>query len=391
MGDPQQDPPEAGLDLQQRLTEAQNLLVAGLPVEAFVATVRLTDAYPDYRIPEVDAASQLAEGIVETASPVTLASIEASLPNLWSSVQSAYAKERIARFYELRAAADEEGTPAWRDYVQKLADAHWQIIVEDPEDIVAYFKINTFLKSARALGGEDEAYERIKTHIDTLEPCAASFGGWLALAEKARERSAVGEVELYYQNMLNVAERGGLDSFLNDPDAPPTTKAARLYHIGYGYYSTHQLERALAQFQYVMDNFTDPPERAQWVHNVPVLFSGLLSARITAQLNVNDPYEGILAYHDFVQRNPDTAVAAQAMLEMGGLYLLHGDYRQAADVYRQVIQSHPGTEGASGAEAELEYVLNNLYGSVEVVATAEEVQPTCGSGAVRWHCGNTWP
>jgi hypothetical protein len=92
VADPPQDPPEAGSDLQQRLTEAQNLLIAGLPVEAFAATVRLADAYPDYRIPEVDAASKLAEGIVESASPVTLDAIEASLPNLWLSVQSAYAK-----------------------------------------------------------------------------------------------------------------------------------------------------------------------------------------------------------------------------------------------------------------------------------------------------------
>ncbi len=82
-------------------------------------------------------------------------------------------------------------------------------------------------------------------------------------------------------------------------------------------------------------------------------------------------YENALAaYHEYLTRYPEGSLAGGALLKIGAIHVLSGEYLQARQVYKQIISAYPGTQFGLDAQVETLFSYYSEGRYVEVIEQA---------------------
>jgi TolA-binding protein len=131
------------------------------------------------------------------------------------------------------------------------------------------------------------------------------------------------------------------------------------YYIGESYKNQFKWDKAIEQFQAVVDS--EPPTSYLGVE---------ARNRISQIREGRRDIERIKIIHD---NNPGTDMAADALLELGSVYENKlNDYDNAVKTYKQLLEEFPGSPKAAQAQINIGYV--HLYKTYDYVKAFEELK-----------------
>jgi RHS repeat-associated protein len=385
--------PDGPLEAATALAEADTLRNAGLNTEAVLAYIALMDAYPGTQ--EAAHANEGLESIAIAAGDGTLTQSEAyaidgALP-AWESL-SAAGRYVLHDWYWMRAlAAYEAGnTSAIEACYAQSRELAIQFLREHPDQALAMpvalelYETQDWAAS-HGLTTRTDAVSELERIAASNTPGLARMGANWALANHySKVKHARGAIILHNANILNELEYDYIDQILGDPYVQYWIKSLIGHAVGTALVSHGWLEEALQWYE-------NPAFHIRKTGGTTTEYINFDIAKIKQQLEPQNPAVAIAAFEEFINAYPDSELVPMACLEFGNIFMTAGDYRGAADLYRQVMQTYPDTTAAALAENELSFIMAYLYDSVQY-ATSEQVvgaepQPTqlaqlCGPEAL---------
>jgi RHS repeat-associated protein len=378
--------------LPAQLSSAQAAYNTGEMPSAFEQAVRITEDVPYYQIPDVKTAEDLCSDIVAGASESELDTIEAGIPELWTELEEPYAKERLADFYKNRAARYKEAgdEEQWSDYLTEYTQRVWTLVDEHPNSIFAHYSVEKYAKALTELGLEEEGDEGIEEFARSSTGSVAAAKAWVYLGEKAENAGDIRQAVRCFRRLVAAFETGVYDRLLADESVSGhRVKAARLTAVARAYYCIGKVAEAKELYARAANDFGVDAGRTGGKNYGPVVARYSLAELQARECFDGDVYDGIVALYDFIQEYPGSFYAPDAAVSIGGLYMRARDYAQAAEYLAFAIKHYPDSEAAVQAEGDLDFLMRNMVGTVQVGAVQDgvsggtaETAMTCGPAAL---------
>jgi tetratricopeptide (TPR) repeat protein len=368
------DPTEGGdaATSTAQLADAEAALTEGRSVDAFEQSITIAGDYPDYvDYPQVETADALAAlnlstNIVANASEAELNEIEAALPAIIQSAETPEAKRRAIEFLYHRANQFKmRGTNStWENYARTYLGYVRQLSTEFPYSLSSHFSLNAYMDLAEELGDESLLVD-LEAAINQLPASVVRMKVWNKFGELAENTGDRVSATHYYHRVTTEYELGAYNALLADPAiSGGRVKAAQLATVARAYYYLGDKETARQIYESAAEYPVDMT-RVSGKHHGPVVVQ-LMLAEMTARENPYDPYDGIVAYYNFVQSFPESPHVPQALTRLGALYMTASDYLEASKYFGRVVQEYPDSEFAEIAQHELNFLANNMIGTFEV-------------------------
>ncbi|GMV95134.1 MAG: hypothetical protein AMXMBFR82_49120 [Candidatus Hydrogenedentota bacterium] len=188
----------------------------------------------------------------------------------------------------------------------------------------------------------------------------------------------------YYCAMIEgAAASSEFQAVFDNKDVQPWVKAFYAFVVGRALWRLHKYEEAYAMYN---QGIAYGPDRGSTRQALE-----FYATQVYSIIMGDDEYAGILAFNDFLTAYPNADYKDRALLQMGGLYLRAGDWASALEFFRQVIAEFPEGQVAKVCQGEIDYIMNNLYGTVQVAKTRSDASVTdavrtaqlCGPYALR--------
>jgi tetratricopeptide (TPR) repeat protein len=236
-----------------------------------------------------------------------------------------------------------------------------------------------YYDTAVFMGGEtyDRCVGYLQNAVTQGEPSIARWTARLLLAEVyTLTNPNPPERTLQFGSMIDELESSGVLKALEDPAAYTWLQAAIESEIAQTYYALGDFDRASEHF-----NRT----RGYAKGSEPKALAMYYLADIAARQNPYDPNEAIGLYQDFIEQYPQSVHVHAGLLNMASLYHANGDFQQALQLYQEILDRFGDTKSAPVAQQEIDYILANQQGTVEVASTGIP-QPE-STGELAMHCG----
>jgi RHS repeat-associated protein len=374
------------------LIAANGLLTSGDYLGALLATLDVMEQYTG-TAPVIDAQTQFNDVFndlkdqEEAGNLAPFAIVEAGLPrgndallSRYVSVESRYALLEFLQFRMKQGldAGNAELAEAYARRTMALADRAMRDDIAHPlqSDVMHYY-----YDTAVFVGGKtyEECVAYLQAAVVQGEPTIARWTARVLLAEiYTLTHSNPPERTLQFGSMIDELETAGILSALDDPGAYTWLQAALQLSVGQAYYGLGDFDQASVYFNNTFNYPTGKEPKAAAMY---------LLADIAARQNPYNPEIAIERYQAFLAKYPNDVNADAGLLNMAALYHAYGDYPQALQLYQEVVDRYGDTRSAPVARQEIEYILSNQQGTVEVVAAAKEIPAPESPAPLAMHCG----
>jgi len=373
-------PPEAA----DRQAEAEILENSGMYSEAFIEYLQIIDDFPITN--EAQSADQGIWNILEGLERgdiqlIQLASGEEFLET-WEprTVEGAYtaltyASERALA--ERRAENHERmghyALTAMRvvNNILNMDSGHY--LIQSILDY--YYEIAELLGEEWLLEFETRLQEFAKTHYGTLGAFGAHYE--LALHYQGKKRD-MGRATNHFWAAADELSRGTLAPVIMDESIPYWVKGELGLAAGTSCLMIGEPNIALEVLT-AIDPLCWREATVRWRLTFQI-------AEIKSQLATN-PNEAAASWLDYIADHPDSHLISSALLRLAKVYIYAGDYDGAGDIYSEIIATYPDTAERRVAESGLEYLMEHLFGTVEVfdapVSDTSQIAQDCGPQALQ--------
>jgi RHS repeat-associated protein len=358
-------PPEA----VQALDDADALLAAGEYSDAAMAYVQIMDDYPaTHESVYADRGIWAVMDKVESGEigRAAVADFEYALKSY--TAQTAEGGYLVVTYYaEMAKIMDKKGDESSRgEYANLAADWALQLVQSSPNHYLALGFTEYYYDVGELLGEEVLAslMDRLEERAESMPACLGRFAAYFDLSLYAAQHThSLGDVTIHRANMLSELDSGYLEAIFDDPDVYPWVKGIIGTALGVAFRHMGEYDEAIARLESTLQYFSDPTKTKRTV--------AFTLADTEAKKYAQNPALSVQVYQEFLQNYPDGKHADRALLRLGSIYMIEGDYVGATSFFREIVQRFPDGDYAAQAEAELDYIMRNLYSSVPVAQLAE--------------------